>query len=443
MPSRCRPSDRRSSISPRRNRKQTVPTVIQRRVVITGVGLVTPIGLDPTSTWAALLAGKSGAAPISLFDPSDQTVRFACEVKDFDPEAHMERKEARRADRFLQFALATAGQAMQEAGLADGFGDTPKGRVGVIIGSGIGGLPLLEEQHEKLLRQGPSRVSPFFIPMFIADMSAGMVSMKYSAQGPNYATVSACASSAHAIGLAFRSVRHGEADVMIAGGTESTITPLCVAGFASMKAMSTRNDDPEHASRPFDAGRDGFVMGEGSGMLVLEEMEHAKARGVPILGEVIGFGQSADAYHMTAPAPDGSGARSAMERALEDGGVVPTDVQYINAHGTSTPANDSAETAAVKNVFGDHAYDLVIGSTKSMTGHTLGAAGAIEAAVCTAVCQHGIIPPTINFEEPDPECDLEYAHGGSIERHVSVALSNSFGFGGHNASLAIRRWEGA
>jgi len=415
----------------------------KRRVAITGVGLVTPIGLDPSSTWTALLAGESGAAPITLFDPSDQSVRFACEVKGFDPEAHMERKEARRADRFLQFALATAGQAVGEAGLADGFGETPKGRVGVIIGSGIGGLPLLEQQHKKMLAQGPSRVSPFFIPMFIADMSAGMVSMKYSAQGPNYATVSACASSAHAIGLAFRSVRHNEADIMITGGTESTITPLCVAGFASMRAMSTRNDDPEGASRPFDAGRDGFVMGEGAGMLVLEELEHAKTRGVPILAELVGFGQSADAYHMTAPAPDGSGARMAMERALEDADLAPTDVEYINAHGTSTPANDSAETAAVKNVFGDHAYKLVIGSTKSMTGHTLGAAGAIEAAICASVCRHGIIPPTINFENPDPECDLDYAHGGVMERPVSVALTNSFGFGGHNACLAIRRWEDA
>jgi len=414
----------------------------KRRVAITGVGLVTPIGLDPASTWAALLAGASGAAPITLFDASDQSVRFACEVKGFDPEAHMERKEARRADRFLQFALATAGQAVEGAGLAEGFGDTPNGRVGVIIGSGIGGLPLLEQQHKKLLSQGPSRVSPFFIPMFIADMSAGMVSMKYSAEGPNYATVSACASSAHAIGLAFRSVRHDEADIMIAGGTESTITPLCVAGFASMRAMSTRNDDPERASRPFDSGRDGFVMGEGSGMLILEELEHAKARGASILAELIGFGQSADAYHMTAPAPDGSGARAAMERALDDAGVMPTDIDYVNAHGTSTPTNDAAETAAVKNVFGDHAYDLVIGSTKSMTGHTLGAAGAIEAAICASVCHHGIIPPTINFEEPDPECDLEYAHDGAIERPVSVALSNSFGFGGHNACLAIRRWEG-
>ncbi|MCG8467805.1 MAG: beta-ketoacyl-ACP synthase II [Gemmatimonadetes bacterium] len=414
---------------------------MKRRVAITGVGLITPIGLDPGSTWDALLAGTSGAGPITLFDASDQSVRFACEVKDFDPENYMDRKEARRADRFLQFALASAAQAVDEAGLANGFGETPEGRVGVIIGSGIGGLPLLEEQHGKLLAKGPSRVSPFFIPMFIADMAAGMVSMKYSARGPNYATVSACSSSAHAIGLAFRSVRNGEADIMIAGGTESTVTPLCVAGFASMKAMSTRNDDPEAASRPFDAGRDGFVLGEGAGMLILEELEHAKTRGVPIIGELIGFGQSADAHHMTAPAPDGSGARSAMEHALADADLEPTDVQYINAHGTSTPANDSAETTAIKDVFGDHAYDLVVGSTKSMTGHTLGAAGAIEGAISAYVCQRGVIPATINFEEADPACDLEYAHHGVIERPVAVALTNSFGFGGHNVCLAIRRWD--
>jgi len=413
----------------------------KRRVVITGVGLITPVGLDPESTWSALLDGVSGAGPITRFDPSDQAVRFACEVHGFDPEDHMERKEARRADRFLQFAIATAGQAMAQAGLADGFGALPASRVGVIIGSGIGGLPLLEEQHNRLLERGPSRVSPFFIPMFIADMAAGMVSMRYGAQGPNYATVSACASSAHAIGLAFRSVRNGEADVMITGGTESTITPLCVAGFAAMKAMSTRNDEPERASRPFDAGRDGFVLGEGSGMLVLEELEHARSRRAEILGELVGFGQSADAYHLTAPAPDGSGARAAMESALEDAGVVPTDVGYINAHGTSTPANDSAETAAVKAVFGDHAYDLVIGSTKSMTGHTLGAAGAIEGVISTLVCQRGVIPPTINFEERDPDCDLDYAHGGRVDRAVDVAITNSFGFGGHNVCLAVRRWN--
>ena len=415
---------------------------MRRRVAITGIGLVTPIGLDPDSTWDALLDGVSGAGPITQFDASDQSVRFACEVKDFDPAKYMDRKDARRADRFLHFAMAAAEQAVTEAGFAEGFGVLPPDRVGVLIGVGIGGLPLLEAQHEKLLGGGPRRVSPFFIPMFIPDMASGMVSMRYGAQGPNYATVSACASSGHSVGLAFRSIRNGEADVMITGGSESTITPLAVAGFANMRAMSTRNDDPKRASRPFDAHRDGFVLGEGAGMFILEELEHAKARGATILGELAGFGQSADAYHMTAPAPDGSGARLAMEQALDDAELDAADVGYINAHGTSTPANDVSETKAIKDVLGDHAYSIVVGSTKSMTGHTLGAAGAIEGAISALVCGRGIIPPTINFEEADPECDLEYAHGGVMEREVEVALSNSFGFGGHNVCLAVRRWNG-
>ena len=413
-----------------------------RRVVITGVGLVTPIGLDPESTWSALLAGESGAGPITQFDHAEQSVHFACEVSGFDQELYMDRKEARRTDRFVQFALATAQQAVESAGLQDRLpGSTPH-RVGVVVGSGIGGLPLLEDQHIKLLEKGPSRVSPFFIPMFIADMAPGMISMRYGAQGPNYATVSACASSAHALGLAYRSVRIDEADVMITGGTESTITPLCVGGFASMKALSTRNDDPARASRPFDLHRDGFVLGEGSAMLVLEELKHARERGAPIIAELVGFGQTADAYHLTAPAPDGAGAQTAMALALEDAGIRPEQVDYVNAHGTSTPANDSAETEAVKGVFGDHAYELVLGSTKSMTGHTLGASGAIECAIAALVCERGVIPPTINFEEADPECDLEYAHGGPIERKVDFAISNSFGFGGHNVCLVVKRWNG-
>ncbi len=416
---------------------------MKRRVAISGVGLVTAIGLDPGSTWDALLGGVSGAGPITLFDAADQSVRFACEVKDFDAGQHMDAKDARRADRFLQFAMATAGQAMEQAGLADGLGDTAPERVGVVVGVGMGGLRLLEDQHKKLLSGGPRKVSPFFIPMFIPDMASGMIAMRYGAQGPNYATVSACASSGHSLGLAFRSVRHGEADVMIAGGAESTITPLCVAGFASMRAMSTRNDDPLRASRPFDAHRDGFVIGEGAGMLILEDLERAKARGAEIQAEIIGFGQSADAYHLTAPAPDGAGARAAMEHALADAELSPTDVDYINAHGTSTEANDSAETTAVKRVMGERAYELVIGSTKSMTGHTLGASGAIEAVISALVCRAGVIPPTINFEEADPACDLDYAHGGPVERPVRVALTNSFGFGGHNVCLAIRRWDGA
>jgi 3-oxoacyl-[acyl-carrier-protein] synthase II len=414
----------------------------KRRVVITGVGLVTPIGLDPESTWSALITGESGAGPITQFDHAEQDVHFACEVSGFDAELYMDRKEARRADRFVQFALATAQQAVENAGLEDRLPGPAPHRVGVVVGSGIGGLPLLEEQHIKLLEKGPRRVSPFFIPMFIADMAPGMISMRYGAQGPNYATVSACASSAHALGLAYRSVRIGETDTMITGGTESTITPLCVGGFASMKALSTRNDDPARASRPFDLHRDGFVLGEGAAMMVIEELEQARERGAPIVAELVGFGQSADAHHLTAPAPDGAGAQMAMALALEDAGIRPEQIDYINAHGTSTLANDAAETAAVKAVFGDHAYNLVLGSTKSMTGHTLGASGAIEGTIAALACERGVIPPTINFEEADPECDLEYAHGGPIERDVTYAISNSFGFGGHNVCLALKRWEG-
>ncbi|MEJ2311251.1 MAG: beta-ketoacyl-ACP synthase II [Gemmatimonadales bacterium] len=413
---------------------------MRRRVVVTGLGLVTPLGNDVEATWSGLVEGRSGAGPITLFDATDQDVRFACEVKDFDPEPFMDRKEVKRSDRFVQFSLATAQQALDAAALLEVLPGLPKERFGVIVGSGIGGLMTLENQHLRMLERGPDRVSPFFIPMFIADMAAGLISMRYGARGPNYATVSACASSAHALGLAYRSIRTGEADVMIAGGTEATITPLCTAGFAAMKALSTRNDDPATASRPFDKYRDGFVLGEGAASLVLESLEHARGRGAPILAELVGFGQSADAYHMTAPAPEGAGAQVAIRSALADAQVDTTDVDYVNAHGTSTPQNDATETAALKNVFGDHAYDLVVGSTKSMTGHTLGAAGAVEGAISALVCQRGIIPPTINFEELDPECDLDYAHHGPVERDVRVAITNSFGFGGHNVTLVVRRW---
>lgn len=412
------------------------------RVVVTGLGLVTPVGLGVEETWSALLAGRSGAATITQFDPADQPVRFAAEVKGFDPETWMDRKEARRADRFLQFAMATAGQAAAQADLAALMRRTPAERVGVIVGSGIGGLSTLEQQHARLLESGPGRVSPFFIPMFIGDMAAGMIAMRYGARGPNYATVSACASSAHAVGSAFRAIRCGEADAMVAGGTEATVTPLCMAGFASMKALSERNDSPETASRPFDATRDGFVLGEGSGMLVLESLEHARARGATILGELAGYGQSADAHHMTAPAPGGAGAQIAIRAALRDASLAPEDVQYVNAHGTSTPANDSTETAALKAVFGTHAPSLAVGSTKSMTGHTLGAAGAIESVIAALACARGEIPPTINYEVPDPECDLDYVTSGPVSRDVHAAISNSFGFGGHNVCLAFRRWDG-
>ncbi|MGB5302770.1 MAG: beta-ketoacyl-ACP synthase II, partial [Gemmatimonadota bacterium] len=327
----------------------------QRRVVVTGLGLVTPVGLDVEGTWDALIEGRSGGAPITQFDASDQSVRFACEVKDFDPEQYMDRKEVRRADRFLQLAMGAAHQAAEQADIESAVDSVSPERFGVIVGSGIGGLTTMETQHAKLLSQGPGRVSPFFIPMFIGDMAAGMISMKYGAQGPNYATVSACASSGHAVGAAFRSIRTGESDLMITGGTEATVTPLCIAGFASMKALSARNDSPETASRPFDATRDGFVLGEGAGILVLEAMEHAVARGATILGEIAGFGQTADAYHMTSPAPGGAGAQMAMRLAMKDAGLQAADVDYINAHGTSTPANDASETAAIKAVLWDRA----------------------------------------------------------------------------------------
>jgi 3-oxoacyl-[acyl-carrier-protein] synthase II len=412
------------------------------RVVVTGLGLVTPVGLDVEETWSALLAGVSGAGPISQFDASGHPVRFACEVKGFDPEQYMDRKEARRSDRFLQFAMATAVQAAEQADLEEIMRSTSPERVGVIVGSGIGGLSTLEDQHSKLRDRGPGRVSPFFVPMFIGDMAAGMISMRYGAQGPNYATVSACASGAHAVGSALRAIRVGEADVMITGGTEATVTPLCMAGFASMKALSERNDSPETASRPFDATRDGFVLGEGAGMMVIESLEHAQARGARIIAELAGFGQSADAYHMTAPSPGGEGAQIAIRAAMRDAQMAVEDVDYVNAHGTSTPANDSTETAALRTVFGEQANELIVSSTKSMTGHTLGAAGGIEAAICALVCERGQIPPTINYETPDPECDLDYAVEGVVEREVKAALSNSFGFGGHNVSLAVRRWDG-
>ncbi len=412
-----------------------------RRVVVTGMGLITAIANDVRSNWEALLAGKSGAARISAFDPSDLPVRFAAEVKDFDVLQYLDRKEAKRTDRFTHFALAATAQAMEAAGLIDKPLDVLPDRFGVITGSGIGGITTLEAQHRTYLEKGAERVSPFFVPMFIADMAPGLIAMKYGAKGPNYTTVSACASGAHAVGNAFRLIRDGVSDLIITGGAESSVTPLTMAGFASMKALSFRNDSPETASRPFDAQRDGFVLGEGCGMLVLEDSELAQKRGAPIFAEVVGYGQTADAHHMTAPAPEGEGAQRAMRFALEDAGARPSDVEYINAHGTSTPLNDLSETQAIKKVFGEHAYKLVVSSTKSMTGHTLGAAGGVEAVICALVVGEGKIPPTINFSEADPGCDLNYAHNQVIERPVRLALTNSFGFGGHNVCLAIKRWE--
>ena len=413
----------------------------QRRVVVTGMGVISPVGNDVATTWRALQQGKSGTAPITKFDASTFPVQFAAEVKDFDPLQHMDRKEAKRADVYTQYAVAAAAQAMQDAGLSNGTGYDEE-RTGVILGSGIGGLKSFEEQHDVYRQRGPGKISPFFIPMFIADIAAGIVSMRFNAKGPNYATVSACATSAHAIGDAFRTIQYGDADIMITGGAEATVTPMAMAGFANMKALSERNDSPESASRPFDATRDGFVMGEGAAVVVLEELTHALQRGARIYGEIVGYGATADAYHLTAPAPEGEGAQRAMKRAMADAGLEITDVQYINAHGTSTPANDLNETKAIKAVFGEHARHLNVSSTKSSTGHMLGAAGAMEFVVTTLAVRDCVVPPTINYHTPDPDCDLNYTPNTMVRRELTAALSNSFGFGGHNVSLAVRRFEG-
>ncbi len=412
---------------------------MSRRVVVTGMGVITPVGNDVATTWRALLDGKSGAGPITRFDASNFPVRFACEVKNFDPLRYMEKKEAKRADQFTQYAVAAARQAMDHAGLAERNGYDPD-RTGVIVGSGIGGLKIFEEQHDVYRQRGPGKISPFFIPMFISDIAAGIVSMQFNAKGPNYATVSACATSAHAIGDAYRTIQYGDAEVMITGGAEAAVTRMAIGGFANMKALSERNDSASTASRPFDATRDGFVMGEGAGIVILEELEHARSRGARIYAEIVGYGATGDAYHLTAPAPNGEGAQRAMKRALNDASLRPNEIQYINAHGTSTPANDLNETAAIKAVFGDSAQSVNVSSTKSATGHMLGAAGAVEFVVCTLVVGEGIIPPTINYETPDPECDLNYTPNKPVRRDVTAALSNSFGFGGHNTTLAIKRF---
>ena len=412
---------------------------MKRRVVVTGLGVITPVGNDVATTWRSLVEGKSGSGPITKFDAATFPVRFACEVKGFDPLQYMDRKEAKRADHYTQYALAGAVQAMRDAGFVDGNGYDPD-RTGVILGSGIDGLKSFEEQHDVYRERGPSKISPFFIPMFIADIAAGIVSMRFNAKGPNYATVSACATSAHAIGDAFRAIQYGDADIMITGGAEATVTPMAIGGFANMKALSERNDSPATASRPFEATRDGFVMGEGAGVVVLEELDHARRRGAKIHAEIVGYGATGDAYHLTAPAPDGEGAQRAMKRAMADAGLTAGDVQYINAHGTSTPANDFNETRAIKAVFGDRAAGINVSSTKSCTGHMLGAAGAVEFVVCALAVQNGVIPPTINYAVADPECDLNYTPNAPVEREVNAALSNSFGFGGHNVALAVRRF---
>lgn len=411
---------------------------MKHRVVITGLGVTTALGKDKDTFWNNLMAGKSGITPIEGFDVSAYTTRIAGQVHDFNPEDYVERKEARKLDRFVQFAVAATAEALKDSKL-NVSEDTDPERVGVIIGSGIGGLGTFEDQHSILLEKGPKRVSPFFIPMMIANMASGQVSIIHGAKGPNVAPVTACASGSHAIGDAFKFIQSGEADVMITGGAEATIRPTGLAGFCSMRAMSTRNDDPTTASRPFDTGRDGFVMAEGSGILILESLEHAQKRGAHIYAEVIGYGLSADAFHMTEPNPDGP-ARC-MKMAMRTAGIQPEDVQYINAHGTSTPVGDKSETKAIKMALGDHASRIAVSSTKSMTGHLLGAAGGVEAVICALSLQHQIIAPTINLHDQDPECDLDYVPNVARKADLNIVMSNSFGFGGHNASIVLKKFE--
>lgn len=412
----------------------------RRRVVVTGMGVLAPNGNDLTAFWDALVNGRSGIGPITRFDPKDHDAKIAGELKNFDATVALDRKDARHNDPFTHYAVHAAMEAVGHAGL-DMEKVDPE-RVGVIWGSGIGGISTHEEQHAVLMRKGPGRISPFYVPMMICDMAPGMISMKLGAKGPNYATVSACASSSNAIGESARKIQYGEAEVMIAGGSEASISPISVAGFASAKAVSTRNDEPERASRPFDAERDGFVMGEGAGAVILEELEHARRRGAQILGEFLGLGLSADAYHQTAMAPGGEGGARAVRIALKDAGLAPEDIEYVNAHGTSTPLGDPQETAALKAVFGAHAHRLAISSTKSMTGHLLGAAGAVESIACVMALREGILPPTINYEHPDPECDLDYVPNEARQVKVRYALNNSFGFGGHNVALIFGCFAG-
>lgn len=410
-----------------------------RRVVVTGLGMVTPLGAGVEPTWEAMLAGRSGIRRISLIDPSPYGCQIAGEVFDFDPDSFMDRKEARRCDRYIQFSIAAAKMALKDSGYI--IDDSNANRIGVLIGSGVGGLGVTEEAIRTLHEKGPDRVSPFTVPMMIADMGSGMVSILTGARGPNSTVVTACATGTHAIGDAFEIIRRGDADAMLAGGAEAPITNIGVAAFVAARAMTTSwNDEPARASRPFDSKRDGFVMGEGAGVVVLEEFESAQKRGARIYGEILGYGMTGDAFHITQPHPDGDGAARAMAMAIRNAGVQPAEIDYINAHGTSTPYNDRLETVAVKRVFGDHAYRLAISSTKSMTGHLLGAAGAVEAIACLLAIRDGKMPPTINYEFPDPDCDLDYVPNQAREADVRVCLSNSFGFGGHNATLVVRKF---
>jgi len=409
-----------------------------RRVVVTGVGLTCPVGIGTESSWKALCEGRNGIAPISHFDTEGFACKIAGEVDGFDPLDYVDKRDLRKMGRFIFFALSSSQFAIEASQLEVKPADAE--RVGVYIGSGIGGFDVIEREHTKLIEGGPRKISPFFIPATIINLASGHVSIRYGAKGPNSAAATACTTGAHAVGDSFKIIQRGDADVMICGGAEAAITPMSIGGFGNMKALSFRNDDPAHACRPWDADRDGFVVGEGAGILVLEELERARARNAPIVAELVGYGMSGDAYHITSPAEHGEGAQRAIRACLADGRIPPEEVGYINAHGTSTPQGDVAETEAVKAVFGDHARKLVFGSTKSMTGHLLGGAGALEFCIALLVTTCGVIPPTINQFTPDPECDLDSAPNEKVERRVAVALSNSFGFGGHNVTLGVRRW---
>src|SRR5690554_2568318 len=412
---------------------------MKRRVVVTGLGVITSLGLDYETFWSALLTGKSGISLVTSFDTTEYSSKIGSEVLEFDPLQYMEKKDARRMDRFAQFSVAASQGALEDSKLK--ISEENADRIGVLIGSGIGGMKTFEDQTRVLIEKGPKRISPFFIPMMIADMASGQVSIHTGAQGPNLTAVTACASSTHAIGEAYRIIKYGDADVMIAGGAEAAITPLSYAGFSAAGALSKRNSEPTKASRPFDLERDGFIMGEDAGTIIMEELEAAKARGAKIYGEIVGYGLTGDAYHITSPHPEGLGAAEAMKLAVKDAGWRLEDVDYINAHGTSTAANDKLETMGIKGAFGEHAYKLAISSTKSMTGHLLGAAGAIEAIAVVLALKDGIIPPTINYERPDPECDLDYVPNQARKAEITCALSNSLGFGGHNGTLAFKKFR--
>ncbi len=412
---------------------------MRNRVVITGMGAITPVGLNIPEFWDGLAGGRSGIGEITRFDTSEYATKIAGEVTGYNPEDHFDRREARRLDSFAQYAIVAAREAIKHSGLD--LEKEDRNRIGVIVGSGIGGMSSFETEMTKLITQGPRRISPFFIPQMISDIAAGHISMEFNLKGPNYATVSACATSGHAVGVGVQTIQRGDADVIVCGGSEAAITPMGIGGFNSMKALSTNNDNPAGASRPFDLNRDGFVMGEGAGIVILESYEHAVKRNAPILAELAGLGFTADAYHLTAPAPGGEGAVRAMRACIEDAGLKPEEVDYINAHGTSTPYNDKNETAAIKAVFGEHAENIAISSTKSMTGHLLGAAGGVELIVSVLAIINSKIPPTINYETPDPECDLNYTPNTAVDREIRAAVSNTFGFGGHNACISVKRFE--